>query len=234
MLISHKHKFITIDIPKTGTRSFRESLIPLGVIDEFGVPNLKAEFYQHDGAIRAKKQFVKNGWNWNEYFKFTIVRNPWQRYFSFFKYFKQKSERYVNSKLMGAYLNSKSNVWQHSGLYQNWINQEINDCRQAFDLFSSSGNDQTVLKNIILNNNSQDSYFCDESGKIIVDHIAEFENLRNEFVLLCDKLGIQAPTLQHGNKSANSLNMHDIYNQELIDLVAQKEKSVIELKGYKY
>ena len=234
MLISHQHKFITIDIPKTGTRSFRESLVPLGVIDEFGAPNLKAEFYQHDGAIRAKKQFVKNGWNWNDYFKFTIVRNPWQRYFSFFKYFKQKSERYVNSKLMGAYLNSKSNVWQHSGLYQNWINQEINDCRQAFDLFSSSGNDQTVLKNIILNNDSQDSYYCNENSEIIVDHIASFEDLEDEFVLLCNAVDIETPKLQHGNKSPNSLNMHDIYNQQLIDLVAKKEKSVIELKGYEY
>jgi hypothetical protein len=234
MLISHKHKFITIDIPKTGSRSVRESLLPLGIVDVHGQPNLDAEFYQHGSAIHAKKRFVKNGWNWNEYFKFTIARNPWQRYFSFFKYFKQKSERYANSKLMGDYLNSKSNVWQDSGFYQNWINQEIDDCRQAFDLFSSSGNDQAILKNIILSNNSQDSYYCDESGKIIVDHIAEFDDLQTEFVLLCDQVGIQAPTLKHGNKSSNSLNMHDIYNQQLIDLVAEKEKSVIQLKGYKY
>ena len=234
MLISHKHKFITIDIPKTGTRSFRESLVPLGVIDEFGAPNLNSEFYQHDGAIRAKKQFENNDWNWNEYFKFTIVRDPWARYFSFFKYFKQKSERYANSKLMGDYLNSKSDVWQHSGFYRNWINQEIDDCRQSFDLFSSSGNDQTVLTNIILNNNSQDSYYCDESGKIMVDHIAEFNNLQNEFVLLCNKVDIETPKLQHGNKSSNSQNMHDIYNQELIDLVAEKESGVIKLKGYDY
>jgi len=234
MLISHKHKFITIDIPKTGSRSLRESLLPLGVIDIHGEPKVDAQFYQHDGAIRAKKQFAKNNWNWNEYFKFTIVRNPWVRYFSFFKYLKRKSELYSNSKLMGDYLSSKSHVWQHSGLYQNWINQEINHFRQAFDLLSSSGNDQTALKNIILKNNSQDSYYCDESGKIIVNHIAEFENLQNEFVFLCNQVGIKTPTLQHENKSANSLNMLDIYNQQLIDLVAKKENRVIELKGYEY
>ena len=82
MILSHKYKFVTIDIPKTGTRSLRESL-PLGVIDECGKANFEAEFYQHDGAIRLKKQFKKNNWNWSCYFKFTVVRNPWARYFSF-------------------------------------------------------------------------------------------------------------------------------------------------------
>lgn len=33
MLISHKHKFITIDIPKTATRSLRETLLPQNIID---------------------------------------------------------------------------------------------------------------------------------------------------------------------------------------------------------
>jgi chondroitin 4-sulfotransferase 11 len=216
MLISHKHKFITIDIPKTGTRSFRESLLSFGVIDIHGEPHLDSEFYQHDGAIRAKKQFAKNNWNWNEYFKFTIVRNPWQRYFSFFKYFKSYGEKYM---------------CRDESI--NWREPEINQGKLCVELFKNKDN-QTILKNIILNNNSQDSYYCDESGKIIVDHIAEFEDLQNEFVLLCDKVGIQAPTLQHGNKSANSLNIHDIYNQQLIDLVEKKEKGVIELKNYNY
>ena len=216
MLISHKYKFITIDIPKTGTRSFRESLLPLNIIDIHGEPNESSEFYQHDRALRAKKQFKRNGWDWGDYFKFTIARNPWQRYFSFFKYFKSYGEKYM-----------------HRDKSINWREPEINQGKLCIELFENK-NDQTVLKNIILNNNSQDSYYCDESGKIIVDHIAEFEDLQNEFVLLCDKVGINPPSLQHGNKSANSLAMHDIYNQELIDIVEQKEKSVIDFIGYDY
>ncbi len=216
MLISHKYKFITIDIPKTGSRSLRESLRPLGIVDIHGEPNLDSEFYQHDGSIRAKKQFEKNSWNWNEYFKFTIVRNPWARYFSFFKYFKSYGEKY---------LRRDESI--------NWREPELNQGKLCEELFQNK-DDQSVLKNIILNNDSQDSYYFDESGKITVDHIAEFNNLQNEFVFLCNQVGIQAPSLQHGNKSANSLNMLDIYNQQLIDLVAEKEKNVIQLKGYEY
>ena len=214
MLISHKHKFITIDIPKTGSRSLRESLLPLSVIDIHGEPNESSEFYQHDGAIRAKKQFLKNDWNWNEYYKFTIVRNPWQRYFSFFKYFKSYGEKYMR---------------RDESI--NWCEPEINQGKLCVELFKNK-DDQTVLKNIILNNNSQDAYYCNEKGAIMIDHIASFENLKDEFSFLCSQIGINTPTLRHGNKSVQSCNMHDIYNQQLIDLVAKKERETINLKGY--
>lgn len=214
MLISHRHKFITIDIPKTGTRSLRESLIPLNIVDIHGLPDCDAEFYQHDGAIRAKKQFAKNDWNWNDYFKFTIVRNPWARYFSFFKYFKNYGEKYL--------CRDKS---------INWGQPELNQGKLCVELFQQK-DEQTVLKNIILNNDSQDSYYCDENDEIIVDHIASFENLDYEFIMLCNKIGMKPPRLNHGNKSNNSLNINDFYNQELIDLVAFKEKRVIKLKKY--
>jgi hypothetical protein len=214
MLISHKHKFITIDIPKTGSRSLRESLLPLSVIDIHGEPNESSEFYQHDGAIRAKKQFAKKNWNWNEYYKFTIVRNPWQRYFSFFKYFKSYGEKYMR---------------RDESI--NWCEPEINQGKLCVKLFKNK-DDQTVLKNIILNNNSQDAYYCNEKGAIMIDHIASFENLKDEFSFLCSQIGINTPTLRHGNKSVQSCNMHDIYNQQLIDLVAKKERETINLKGY--
>ncbi len=113
----------------------------------------------------------------------------------------------------------------------NWRKPEINQGKLCVELFKDK-DDQTVLKNIILNNNSQDAYYCNEKGAIMIDHIASFENLEDEFSFLCSQIGINTPTLRHGNKSVQSFNMHDIYNQQLIDLVAKKERETINLKGY--
>jgi len=216
MLISHKHKFVTIDIPKTGSRSLRETLLPLKVIDIHGEPSFHAQFYQHDHSVNVKKQFAVNQWNWNDYYKFTIVRNPWTRYYSFYKYYKRYAEQYISR--------CKSIIWTEP---------ELNQGKLCAELFKNK-NDQQVLKNIILNNDPQDLYYCDESSEIAVDHIAEFENLSNEFVFLCNRVGIEVPSLQHCNKSVPSQNMHDVYNQQLIDLVSDRERHVIELKDYKF
>ena len=94
--------------------------------------------------------------------------------------------------------------------------------------------DHVVLKKIILQYQSQGSYYRDNNGEIIVDHIAEFENLANEFTFLCHRSRLHTSSLKHGNKSNNSISMNDLYDQELIDLVGAKEKDVIILKKYKY
>lgn len=85
MLISHKYKFATIDIPKTGTRTLRESLLPLGVIDVVGQPKWK-NFYQHGSINDCERGFEDRGWDFENYFKFSMVRNPWKRYVSFFEW----------------------------------------------------------------------------------------------------------------------------------------------------
>lgn len=232
MLISHKHKFISIDIPKTGSRSLRESLYPLNIIDILGTPNPNDDFYQHGTALDCRNAFQKNNINFNDYYSFCIVRNPWDRYFSFFKYFKYKSERFKDPKLMGSYLNSKSHVWVNSNLYKNWIIQEIDDGKYWSDFFDSHQNDHNAFKAIILNHRPQHEYFLDMQGKIIVSHIAQFENITEEFSKFCRSTGIVDVRLEHKNKMNTSINICDLYNQELINLVVQKEKGVITLKGY--
>ena len=75
MLISHSKKFITIDIPKTGTRSLRETLQPLKVIDLVGSPNPNADIYQHAKCREILKYCNKEEIDYKEYFFFFFENN---------------------------------------------------------------------------------------------------------------------------------------------------------------
>lgn len=216
MLISHKHKFITIDIPKTATRSLRETLAPKNVINIVGDPNINSDFYQHGTAQQCSNSLQKLNKNFSDYFSFVIVRNPWDRYYSFFKYLKEYAEKYKNKDASIT-----------------WNTPEINQGKMCEELFSTKTN-KVILKNIILGNNCQSDFYKDEGDRIMVSYIAKFENLNEEFKFLCDKVNVSHSPLLHSNKSSIKSGYCDIYNNETIDLVAEKEKDVIELKGYNY
>tara|TARA_R110000803_G_scaffold137411_4_gene204363 strand:- start:78 stop:650 length:573 start_codon:yes stop_codon:yes gene_type:complete len=184
MLISHKHKFITIDIPKTGTRTLRESLRPLGVIDVVGQPTQK-NFYQHGSINDCERGFKERGWDLENYFKFSIVRNPWERYVSFF-------------------------VWMKK-----------NHTERAFS-----------MEKIIKNFPSQDSYLF-KNGNLAIDMVGQLETMETSFSSFCHKVGIKTPPkLQHLNKSVNKIHYTEYYTDELINLVAAKEKWVIDQFNY--
>ena len=216
MLISHKNKFITIDIPKTATRSLRETFVPQNIIDIIGEPNLNADFYQHGTAQQCRNSLQKLNKNFSDYFSFVIVRNPWDRYYSFFKYLKEYAEKYKNKD---------ANI--------TWNTPNINQGKMCEELFKNR-TDEEILKNIIIGNNCQSDYYTDKDNKIMVSHIAEFENLNEEFKFLCDKVNVSHSPLLHSNKSSTKTGYANIYTKKTIELVAEKEKSLIELKGYEY
>jgi len=216
MLISHKKKFITIDIPKTGTRSLRETLNPLGVIDIIGEPIRGADFYQHGTAKEAKESFIKYSLDWSEYFKFTIIRNPWDRYFSFFKYFSNYKDKYLQK--------CPTIIWKEP---------EVNQGKYCVELFENHTNHE-IMNSIITNHQPQSDFIFDENGVLMVDYIASFENLDEEFKFLCAKTKTKYLPLKHGNKSKTFFDKKHFYNEELINMVQEKEKSVIQLKGYRY
>jgi len=215
MLISHKNRFITIDIPKTATRSLRETLLPLSLLDIIGQSAGKS-FYQHGTALDCQKGFTDIGLNFSDYFSFCIVRNPWRRYLSFFKYYKEKAEEYLTAKD-----------------FQEWENSKIEQGKIAANLFKTNDYHHT-LKTIIINQPEQSHYFLNKNQDIMVSHVARFENLQNEFDYLCETVGLDKMKLLHSNKSETQISCSDIYNQELIDLVADKEKEVIDLMHYQY
>ena len=84
MLISHKYKFVFISIPKTGSTSIRNSLSQYG--DVFSSTDPNSPVYLHIKSKQLKKYFIENKWNWDDYFKFAFVRNPWDSMVSQYYY----------------------------------------------------------------------------------------------------------------------------------------------------
>ncbi len=100
MIISHKHKFIFIAVPKTATHAVRMALRPeLGDQDEehctlFEQKRTSYNFNSSHGHIPASAIRQAVGEQvWNEYFKFGFVRNPFDKAFSTFSFLKGRGAK---------------------------------------------------------------------------------------------------------------------------------------------
>lgn len=217
MIISHKHKFIIINIPKTGTRSYRETLH--GHVDVTGVGLrhcVETDIYQHERAVDAIPKFKANNWDWDMYFKYTTVRNPWARYASFYWWLQTKYQNFSNRDP-----NSLNQVQQNALKY---FTKVFNRCN--FD-------DTKIFRDIVDTQYSQDQFFM-VNNTIAVDYIARLENIKNDFEFFCKTTDLPTNLVfKHENKN-EPYDYKDMYTQELIDIVAEKERYVIDNHGYQY
>ena len=106
MIVSHRHRFIFFAVPKTGTHAIREALRPhLGCEDWeqqvlFGrqalpIPEIAAVGHGHISVQQIKKHLDKS--QWNEYFKFGFVRNPFDRFVSTCSFLQRDNPRFAES-----------------------------------------------------------------------------------------------------------------------------------------
>ena len=93
MLLSHKHKFIFIAVPKTGSTSVRSSLRKYSDYESNSskreVGHKKTSFLKNHSTLSVVKNYIDlKNMNFSDYKSFGFARNPWDREVSFFKYFK--------------------------------------------------------------------------------------------------------------------------------------------------
>ena len=136
MLVSHKHKFITISIPKTGTKSLRASLCTKdehrdgksndSVIDIVGRYKDKT-FTQHSSFLECKKYMEDINQDINSYFIFTVVRNPWDRYVSYMLYNNESLEKTIKTRYPQSHyiLNNDSLAVDQLAEFSN-LQEEVN------------------------------------------------------------------------------------------------------------
>lgn len=240
MAFKEKIMIIYFHIPKTGGTSFSDQLkkYPERIITEGHhlyrnspkFPHYINDLYSFNVSKSEHIRYVLGADIYDSSWKTAIVRNPWDRYVSNWKWLTRKD--------------APNKGWTSRG----WKGEEGNITfddfvRQMGQCYSSSTkphpyqHDKWHIRNQI-------EHITDKDGNIMVDHIGRFEDLNSEFDLICEKAGIDCnlPYLNHTGHYSAQPKKHDpvkipyseYYNQELIDIVAERCKEDIDRFGYDY
>ena len=170
------------------------------------IKNISNEHHsQRHQTANSIKSLLKD--DWYRYTSFAVIRNPWQRYVSWLVWMKKILETKTKED-------------------KAWI---------AFNkIFNENNyNHKNILKTIINKTGIPQSEFICDDIYIIVDELLRFENLQNDYDTLCTKLHIEKSELKPLNVS-KFYNYRDFYDKELIDLVYEKEKRLINYANYSY
>ncbi len=218
MIVSHRRKFIYVHLGRTGGRSLTTALAvhcgPDDIITTVeGHPGRnEAGFRRHATASEIRGQVGQRVWN--EYFKFTFERNPWDkilsRYWSYAGTDLKKSYKKVYEKLFGGPLTFKQ-----------WFAMRVWQGR----LFG--------LGHIRLPRH----YHCyTENDRQTIDFIGRFECRQEHLALLSERLGLPIDTsVRIGTKTRkNRAPYTEHYDQGMRRIVERIFRRDNEFLGYAF
>ena len=175
-------KCIFIDITKTAGTSVGS------VFREYGGKYKHNYFYnssvnKYFDSLHNERLIYTNDEKYKDYYKFTIVRNPYSRLLSYFFWFREISKTSKDHYLFKYLYSEDYNIFVEN-LYKYWyIFKKHMDFKPMID------------------------WIRDDNYNILVDRIYYFEDLNNEWKILSDKLNINdtLPHLYNTNSSKRNI-----------------------------
>jgi hypothetical protein len=153
---------------------------------------------------------------WDSCFKFSFVRNPWDRLVSWWSLI-DNARQYVDlAKPPNRFF---SYVLTHARSFEEFL------LRCDDEIVDSDGR-----KNIFRN---QIDYLVDDDGTIIVDLIGRFERLQEDFDKIGRRLGRAPAALPRINASQHAA-YTDYYTPATAEIVARRYARDIEQFGYRF
>jgi len=202
-MISHKHKFIFLFQHKCASSTLRTALEK---IDDF---NLSFHW-----GVKSKEYKNEELKKYSDYFVFANIRNPFERAVSSWIYL-QKDFPFERQFTKGlSFKNTFKNLPQ------------AND-KLYTELDGGSNHDYRHITQ------EQVETLLNKEGKFITDTLIRFENLQEDFNIVCDKIGIARQKLPHRNKTDHK-HYTEYYDDETRAIVAEKYAKDIEYFGYKF
>jgi hypothetical protein len=212
-MISHKHKCIFVHIPKTGGSSIEKVFVSKGVpftpfYYQYSYKKRKYHFkINEQHAFPHEMRRCYGTTSWSEYFKFIIVRNPWERFLSYYFHM-------INQNLRG-------NVETTEPLADISFNGFVNM------FFDKNKNPIKKEKHRAMIEPCM-SWITDD-----IDYIMRLESIDLEFNIVCDKIGIPRQKPPHIGKT-NHKHYTEYYDDETRQIVADKFAKDIDYFGYEY
>jgi hypothetical protein len=197
MIISHSNNYIFIHIPKCAGTALKSHLT-----DEFSYKDIEIGGSDHAEAIalyyEEKFQLKKHStWleirnvigahDYEKFFKFCVIRNPYDRIYSIYRFLKFTWKQWPGSEIMDTFSSFEDFVLSH--------------------FFQSEGPDRIF--------NPQATWIADESNRLMVDCVLNTSNLTEETRKITTKLGLKSPidSLQVRNESTGpKLNKEELFS----------------------
>ena len=146
-----------------------------------------------------------------KYFKFCFIRNPYDRLVSAYEYLKQGGNQTTDKNIQKLILTKYVTFEKFVVLYLD---------------------KNTIYRVNLLK--PQYWFIYDEHSNLMVDHIAKYENLDEEFLFISEKLKLSDINLQKTNKSTKEYsNYNEYYTQDMKNKVYNLYELDFELLGYK-
>lgn len=213
-MISHKHKCIFIHIPKCAGSSINKFLAEGNVLD-WSTPNYDLLYgwcperkihLQHATSKQLIETNLITQENWDSYFKFTFVRNPWDRAYS--DYLWIKSDR----RLKGSF----HDYIAKQGKFEKVLTDNSN---------KSYRGDHSLLQ----------TDFYTPDGQFQMDFVGRFENLQEDFAYVKAQLGISDGIIKHEKKNTIRAEHYSSFytssKKRVADIKFEKD---IQLLNYSY
>jgi len=204
MLLSHTKKCIFIHIPKNAGSSIQQSLTP-PLNDSTIITGLNDDDIFFHATMR--QMYQKYGNKLDSYFKFSIVRNPWDRMWSFYRFTLNRWPTAIKGYDFKKFLLEFPSNMPLSHLPH-----------------------ESILRT---QERSQLDWLTDENGVLIVDYIGKYETLNEDFTKICKKLNVINTTLKWIRK-VDGEHYSTVYDNETIEFIEKNYKKDIDMFGYQY
>ena len=210
-MISHKLKCIFIHIPKTAGTSINEFFHP-GVKFKVTPPDYERLFgwcskrgihMQHATSKQLLETELITEEQWKTYFKFTFVRNPWDRAYSDFLWV----QRY-------------SGV---SGTFKDYINKS-----GSFEIILNNSKTSNFLGDHLL----EQTEFFDFEGFYKPDFIGRFETFNTDINQILNRLSMEEDFNLHKNKTKRLNHYSYFYTGSRRMMVEKTFKNDIKILNY--